>query len=74
MFAYTVPMESNLDYPNLGYPNPRLSELQSQAKVQVKVQISGTISICACAVEYSAATVCNVRANDSKERVQEGHV
>ena len=50
---------------NLDYLNPRLSELRSQAKVQVKVQILGTISMCACVVECSAAIVRSVRANDS---------
>ena len=58
-------VQSNLDYPDLGYLNPRLSELRSQAKVQVKVQISGTISMCACAVECSVAMVRYVRTNDS---------
>ena len=48
--------------------NPRLSELGSQANVQDKVQMSGTISICACAVECSAAIVRSVCANDSQKR------
>ena len=55
-------VQSNFDYPNLDYnypnpdyPNPRLSQLRAKQKVQVKVQTSGTISICACAVECSAA-------------------
>ena len=31
-------VQSNLNYPNLDHPNPRLSELQAKQKVQVKVQ------------------------------------
>ena len=50
---------------NLDYPNPRLSELQSQAKVQVKVQTYGIISMCTCAVESSAAIVRYVCVNSS---------
>ena len=49
---------------NLYYLNPRLSELRNQAKVQVKVQMSGMISICACAVECGAAIVRYVCVND----------
>ena len=44
---------------------PRLSELWSQAKVQVKVQMSGTVLMCTYVVECSAAIVCSVCANDS---------
>ena len=44
-------VQSNLDHPNLDYLNTQLSELQAKQKVQVKVQISGTISVCACRVE-----------------------
>ena len=48
----TIYIQSNLDI-----LNPRLSELRNQAKVQVKVQMSGTILMCICAVECSAAIV-----------------
>ena len=48
---------------------PRLSELRAKHKVQVKVQISGTISICTCAIECSAAIICYARANDRSAKV-----
>ena len=60
-----VAVQSNLDY--LDYLNPQLSELQIWQKVQVKVQISDAVSICACALEYSAAIICFVIPNDSQE-------
>ena len=41
------------------------SELRAKQKVQVKVQTWDTISICACAVECSAAIIHYVRTNDS---------
>ena len=62
----TMPYEGDtLYYLNPQYLNPRLSKLQSQAKVQVKVQISGMTSKYACTVECSAAIVCYVCVNDS---------
>lgn len=48
---------------------PRLSELRTQPKVRVKVQILGVVSICECAVECSAAIVCYVGANDRSAEV-----
>ena len=43
-------VQSNLDYPNLDYPNPWLSELEIQRKCRVKVHIVTTCPDCACAV------------------------
>ena len=62
-------VQSNLNYPNLDYKKPRLSEHGSRAKVQVKVQMPGMISMCACAVECSAAIVRYVRANDKSAKL-----
>ena len=54
---------------NLDYPNPRLAKLQAKQKVQVKVQILGTTSICTCTVECSVAIVCYARANDRSAKI-----
>ena len=62
---YNMSVQSNLNYLNLDYPNPWLSDLRSQAKVQVKVQMLGMIPMCPCAVECNAAIVRYVRVNDS---------
>ena len=53
--------------PSMYQRNPRLSELRAKQKVQIKVQISGTILICVCTVECSA-TIVRYACSNSQQR------